>query len=58
MAKQLTIQEWENKTKKPRFKTIVINFKMKSELKINTGKGKMKPQNFQNLQDKNAMRQN
>ena len=48
MAKQLTIQEWKNKTKKPRFKPIVINFKMKSELKINTGKGKMKPQNFQN----------
>ena len=48
----------EKQNKKPRFKTIVINFKMKSELKINTGKGKMKPQNFQNLQDKNAMRQN
>ena len=48
----------EKQNKKPRFKTIVINFKLNSDLKINTGKGKMKPQNFQNLQDKNAMRQN
>ena len=48
MAKQLTIQEWKNKTKKPRFKTIIINFKLKSEVKTNTGKAKMKPQNFQN----------
>ena len=49
MAKQLTIQEWKNKTKKkPRFKTIFLNFKLNSEVKTNTGKGKMKPQNFQN----------
>ena len=49
--------EKQNK-KKPRFKTIFLNFKLNSEVKTNTGKGKMKPQNFQNLQDKNAMRQN
>ena len=48
----------EKQNKKPRFKTIIINFKLKSEVKTNTGKAKMKPQNFQNKQDKNAMRQN